>query len=97
MEEEYVVFYKEERTCIFKLPPTSTSKGYYLDDWKEMVFDGSLLIIRCSQSFRKEITASYQIHAKRWNHLCLVISTIKSTISLCQNHRFTKGICIKNE
>ncbi|KAM3130107.1 Adaptin ear-binding coat-associated protein 1 [Paramecium bursaria] len=37
---EYVLFLKTQQVCLFKLPPLSTSKGYYLDDWKEMFWEG---------------------------------------------------------
>jgi hypothetical protein len=29
---------KTERVTIFKIPPLSSSKGFYLDDWKEMIW-----------------------------------------------------------
>lgn len=37
---EYILFTVPQRVCIFKIPPLSTSKGYYLDDWKEMMWEG---------------------------------------------------------
>jgi hypothetical protein len=29
---------KTERVTIFKIPPLSSSNGFYLDDWKEMIW-----------------------------------------------------------
>jgi hypothetical protein len=31
---ELIHCHKKERVTIFKIPALSTSKGYYLDDWK---------------------------------------------------------------
>ena len=39
---EYTLLTKTQRICLFTLPPMSTSKGYYLDDWKEMIGEGNL-------------------------------------------------------
>jgi hypothetical protein len=41
---ELVLCHKEERVTIFKIPPLSTSKGYYLDDWKEMIWEGGVKV-----------------------------------------------------
>ena len=35
---ELVLCNKTERVTIFKIPPLATSKWYYLDDWKEMIW-----------------------------------------------------------
>ena len=40
-EFEFVMLYKKTQVCLFKIPPLSTSKGHYLDDWKEMFWEGS--------------------------------------------------------
>ena len=52
---EYTLLTKTQRICLFTLPPMSTSKGYYLDDWKEMIWEGNLyccIIVRWSKSHR---------------------------------------------
>ena len=35
---------KTERVTIFKIPALSQSKGYYLDDWKEMIWEGGVKV-----------------------------------------------------
>lgn len=35
---------KTERVTIFKIPPLSSSKGFYLDDWKEMIWQGGVKV-----------------------------------------------------
>lgn len=42
---EYTLLVKEERVCMFTLPPLSTSKGYYLDDWKDMIWEGGIKVL----------------------------------------------------
>jgi hypothetical protein len=37
---EFVLLNKKEKVCLFKIPPLSTSKGHFLDDWKEMFWEG---------------------------------------------------------
>lgn len=39
---EYKLFEKDIGVCIFKLPNLSTSKGFYLDDWKDMIWEGGI-------------------------------------------------------
>jgi hypothetical protein len=41
---ELVLCNKTERVTIFKIPPLATSKGYYLDDWKEMIWEGGVKV-----------------------------------------------------
>ncbi|CAD8043603.1 unnamed protein product [Paramecium primaurelia] len=42
MSIEYVLLVKQQQVCLFKIPPVSSSKGYYLDDWKEMFWEGGI-------------------------------------------------------
>ena len=41
---ELVLCNKTERVTIFKMPPISTTKGYYLDDWKDMIWEGGVKV-----------------------------------------------------
>ncbi|EGR32988.1 hypothetical protein IMG5_064430 [Ichthyophthirius multifiliis] len=41
---EIVKLHVPDRVCIYELPPLSTSKGYYLDQWKKMIWEGGLKI-----------------------------------------------------
>mgnify|MGYP001004946376 CR=1 FL=1 len=52
---EIVLCNKTERVCIFKLPPLSTSKGHYFDDWKEMLWEGGLRLVEK----RKSLTLTF--------------------------------------
>lgn len=46
MDEAYErIILKRKNFCIFNMPTTSTSKGFYLDDWKEMIWEGKLIAI----------------------------------------------------
>ena len=45
MSYEYTILQKN-RVCVFKLPPLSTSKGHYLDQWKEMLWEGFFKYIK---------------------------------------------------
>lgn len=42
---EIVHCVKTERVTIFKTPPVSTTKGFYLDDWKEMIWEGGVKVV----------------------------------------------------
>ncbi|CAK90764.1 unnamed protein product (macronuclear) [Paramecium tetraurelia] len=42
MSIEYVLLVKQQQVCLFKIPPVSTIKGHYLDDWKEMFWEGGI-------------------------------------------------------
>lgn len=37
---EYTLLSKPEKVIMYNLPPVSTSKGHYLDNWKEMIWEG---------------------------------------------------------
>ena len=41
---ELVHCHKTERVTIFKIPLLSSSKGFYLDDWKEMIWEGGVKV-----------------------------------------------------
>ena len=44
MDFEFVHLYKRSGVTMFHLPPMSTSKGYYLDDWKQMFWEGGVKV-----------------------------------------------------
>lgn len=41
---ELTLCHKTERVTIFKIPPLSTTKGHYLDDWKDMIWEGGVKV-----------------------------------------------------
>merc|ERR1712137_1503138 len=37
--------FQRDRACLFKIPPLSVAKGHYLDQWKEMVWEGIVRVV----------------------------------------------------
>jgi hypothetical protein len=52
MEVERVIYEREERVCIFRLPPTTASKGYQLSDWSDIIYEGAVKVLQKGRALR---------------------------------------------
>lgn len=53
---EITLLSKPEKVIMYNLPPVSTSKGHYLDNWKEMIWEGKLNfvnILKCKYQYNR--------------------------------------------
>ena len=56
---ELTLCHKTERVTIFKIPPLSTTKGHYLDDWKDPAGNQIVSIIQYTNTFNSETDAYF--------------------------------------
>lgn len=40
-----LVEFKRQNVVVFRIPSTTYGKGYNLNDWKDMIWEGQILVI----------------------------------------------------